>query len=474
MPSFIHDHFLLSNSYAERLYHEYAKDLPIIDFHNHLVPKDLAEDRVFGNISKLWLEGDHYKWRAMRANGIDERFITGRSNDWEKFLHWAITVPKTLRSPLYHWTHLELKRYFDVDELLNEKTARDLYDHCNAKAATAEFSVHNLLRRMNVEYLCTTEDPVCSLEWHKKIRQNFEIEVSAAFRPDPVLAIHDTATFRPYVETLGASADVDINSYDALRRALDARHVYFHASGTRLSDIALDWFTFVSVSDEDTDRIFRKAMASQPISESECNAFRTSVLVFLCELNDRRGWAQQFHMGALRNVNTKGTTEIGAACGFDAMNDLTYVGEIGKMLNTLECRGALAKSIFFNLNPRDNAAVIALINSFNDGKVEGKMQYGPPWWFLDQKDGIERHLNDLSAYGVLGNFIGMLTDSRSFLSFPRHEYFRRILCNTLGRDIQDGLIPFDEDLLKTTVQDICYYNVKRYLGLSKSRVGADG
>ncbi|MEX1239637.1 MAG: glucuronate isomerase [Cyclobacteriaceae bacterium] len=463
MQPFIHENFLLTNPYSERLYHDYAANLPIIDFHNHLVPKDIAEDRIFGDISKLWLEGDHYKWRAMRASGINEEYITGQGSDWEKFWNWSVTVPKTLRSPLYHWTHLELNRYFGVDKLLNEKSAREIYDHCNAQAATPQFSVKNLLRKMNVEYLCTSEDPTCTLEWHKKIRGDFEIEVGAAFRPDPVLAINNGPLFRNYMEALGDATGLEIDSYKPLCQALENRHEYFHGFGTRLSDIALDWFTFSAISDRDADRIFRKVISGKAISQLECNGFRTTMLTFLCELNDDRGWVQQFHMGALRSVNTRSTADIGAACGFDAMNDVTYVGDVAKLLDSLEMRKKLARSIFFNLNPRDNAAVLTLINSFNDGLVEGKMQYGPPWWFLDQKEGIETQLNDLSSYGVLGNFIGMLTDSRSFLSFPRHEYFRRILCDVLGKDIKAGLIPFDEGLLKATVENICYFNVKRYL-----------
>ena len=465
MLPFIHDNFLLTNKHGEKLYHEYASHLPIIDFHNHLLPADIAEDRVFGNISTLWLEGDHYKWRAMRASGIHERYITGDASDWEKFDRWSRTVPKTLRSPLYHWTHLELSRYFGVDTLLDSDSAREIYDHCNARAATSEFSVQNLLRKMKVEYLCTTEDPAYDLGCHQRIKENFEIEVCAAFRPDNVLNIAQPGVFKKYVQELGEAAGIEITCYSELCHALEVRHDFFHAFGARLADFALDWFVFSGITDAEADRIFTRALSGKAVDVHECNGFRTSILSFLCELNYDKGWAQQFHMGALRNVNLKGTQEVGAACGFDAMNDVTYVAEVGKFLNGMELRQKLGKSIFFNLNPRDNAAVLALINSFNDGSIEGKMQYGPAWWFLDQKDGIEKHLDDLSAYGVMGNFIGMLTDSRSFLSFPRHEYFRRILCNTLGKDLQDGLIPDDQDLLKRTVENICYYNVRNYLAL---------
>lgn len=465
MQGFIHDNFLLENNTAERLYHEYAKELPIIDFHNHLVPKDIAEDRLFGSIGSLWLEGDHYKWRAMRACGISEKYITGDGSDWEKFKRWAQTVPATLRSPLYHWTHLELKRYFGIDELLNPDTAYSIYEQCNEKAVSDAYSVRNLIRKMHVEYLCSMEDPIDNLGWHKAIQKDFEVTVSAAFRPDNVLSILNTGKFIAYIRRLEHTQDNVITNYNQLCDVLKNRHGYFADFGCTQADIALDWFTFSEANEIETDRIFRKALSGKQVSPEEAGAFRTSILSFLCELNHAADWVQQFHLGALRNVNSRGVKEIGEASGFDAINDVNYVGELGRFLDAMECRGKLAKSIFFNLNPRDNAALITLINSFNDGSVAGKMQYGPPWWFLDQKDGIERQLNDLSIYGVLGNFIGMLTDSRSFLSFPRHEYFRRILCNLVGRDVERGLVPADEELLKKLVQNISYYNSKSFLGL---------
>lgn len=463
MASFIHDNFLLTNKTAQNFYHNFAKHLPIIDFHNHLIPKDIAEDRVFGSIGKLWLEGDHYKWRAMRANGINEEYITGKVSDWEKFEKWAATVPKTLRNPLYHWTHLELQRYFGINTLLNPSTARDIFDDCNEKVKTSEYSVRNLLRKMNVEYLCSTEDPVDSLTWHNKISDDFEIKVSTAFRPDKILNILDNESFNKYIHQLEKVCDFEITNYQLLCQAFEKRHNFFHAFGSRLADFALDWFTFINVKDAEADRIFKKVLLSENISLYEADAFRTSLLSFLCELNHNKKWAQQFHLGAVRNINERGARELGEATGFDAMNDLSYIAEFGKFLNKLELKGKLAKSIFFNLNPRDNAAVATLINSFNDSSIEGKMQYGPAWWFLDQKDGIERQLNDVSAYGILGNFIGMITDSRSFLSFPRHEYFRRILCNMLGKEVEEGLIPDDKELLKNTIENICYYNAKKYL-----------
>jgi glucuronate isomerase len=465
MKGFINDQFLLQSKTARRLYHDYAEHLPIIDFHNHLAPKDIAEDRIFGNISSLWLEGDHYKWRAMRACGVREEYITGAADDWEKFEQWAHTVPKIIRSPLYHWTHLELKRYFGIDESLNPSTAREIYEQCNRQAEKPAFSVRNLLRKMKVEYLCSMEDPADHLIWHKEMKKDFEVTVSAAFRPDKMLDILHPVRFQAYLKQLEEAGDAEISDYDQLCQVLESRHNYFHDFGCRQGDIALDWFVFAETTREEADRIFKKARSGQPVSRAEADAFRTAMLSFVCGLNAEKNWVQQFHLGALRSINTRGTREIGEACGFDAVNDVPYVAELGKFLDSLECGGRLAKSIFFNLNPRDNAALITLIHSFNDGSFSGKMQYGPAWWFLDQQEGITQHLNDLSSFGVLGNFIGMLTDSRSFLSFTRHEYFRRILCNVLGADVEKGLIPADDEILKHTVENICYYNAKNYLGI---------
>lgn len=465
MHPFIHEDFLLSNNTARSYYHDYAKHLPIIDFHNHLAPKDIAQDRIFNNISQLWLEGDHYKWRAMRACGIEEASITGKSGDWEKFKAWATVVPKMLRNPLYHWTHLELFRYFGINELLCESSSKRIFDLCNQMVESPNYSVRNLLRKMNVEHLCSTEDPTDELNWHRKVAGDFEITFSAAFRPDRILNIYNNAAFNSYIQQLEKVCDNEIQNYKDLCDALEKRHNYFHDFGTRLSDIALDWFRFIEVNNSEADRIFKKAIQKNEVTLEESDAFRTSILSFICELNFNKHWAQQFHLGALRNVNMRAYYQFGDATGFDSIGDKPYVTELGKLLNKLELKGVLARSIFFNLNPKDNAALIALINSFNDSSVEGKMQYGPAWWFLDQKHGIEEHLNDVSVYGVLGVFIGMITDSRSFLSFPRHEYFRRILCNLLGTEVEDGLIPNDSSLIKTLVENICYFNAKKYLNL---------
>lgn len=460
---YINDDFLLTNPTARYLYHQYAKGLPVIDFHNHLPVKDMVDDRIFGNISTIWLEGDHYKWRAMRACGIDEYYITGAASDWEKFEKWAQTVPYLIRNPLYHWTHLELKRYFHIDELLDQRHAATIYDRCNEKLATADYSTRNLLRKANIEYLCTTEDPMTDLSWHQQLQADFEIGVSAAFRCDPILNIHEIGSFYRYVEALQHKVDCEIETFDQLCQVLERRHHDFHQFGCRLADFALDWFVFAEADSLTVNRIFGAARAGQSITRQEVNIFRTAILSFLCELNHVHSWAQQFHLGALRDVNLRGVNQVGQACGFDAINDVTYIAELGKFLNAMEQRQSLAKSIFFNLNPRDGSALAALVNTFNDGSIQGKMQYGPAWWFLDQKNGIEMQLNDFSIYGALGTFIGMLTDSRSFLSFTRHEYFRRILCNMLGSEMEAGLLPDEKSLLGETVENICYHNVKKYL-----------
>lgn len=470
MDSFINDDFLLRSESARILYHDCAKHLPIIDFHNHLSPKDIALDRIFDSITKLWLEGDHYKWRAMRSCGTNEEFITGTSSDWEKFQRWSSILPKLLLNPLYHWTHLELSRYFNIDILLNEASSRFVYDSCNEKVKSPEFSVRNLLRKMNVEYSCSTEDPINDLKWHRILAKEFEIAVSAAFRPDKLLNIDCGADFPDYLKNLSEVSQTEVSTFSTLCEAIEKRHNYFHEFGCRLSDIALDWFKFNRVNASEANRILRRVLQKKKINLEEINAFRTTMLIFLCELNHSKGWVQQFHIGALRNVNSRGKKAHGEASGFDSMNDVTFIPEIGKLLNSLESENKLSKSIFFNLNPRDNAALLALIQSFSDGLTDGKMQYGPAWWFLDNKEGIEQNLKEISIYSVLGNFIGMITDSRSFLSFVRHEYFRRILCNFLANEMNMGTIPSDFTLLKELVENICYHNVKKYLEITHMQI----
>lgn len=463
MTRFIHDHFLLRTKTAERLYHEIAEKLPIIDFHNHLIPKYMAEDRVFDTIGQLWLEGDHYKWRAMRSNGINEKFITGASSDWEKFKSWADTVPQTIRNPLYHWTHLELARYFDEYTILGPETAKGIYERCNEKVKSKAYSTRNLLRKMNVELLCTTEDPTDDLDHYKSMKNDFkDIKVTTSFRPDNVLNIKNTETFNEYMSKLEEASSTSISSYQDLCEAIKKRHDFFHDFGCCLSDIALDTFTYEDAQKSEIAQIFERARVNREIDKRSSDKFITAMLRFLCELNHNRNWVQQFHMGALRRVSERGVKQVGDACGFDSINDQPYIESLGNFLSQIEASGTLGKSIFYNLNPKDNAALATLVGNFNDGNEVGKMQYGPAWWFLDQKDGIEKQLNDVSTYGVLGNFVGMLTDSRSFLSFTRHEYFRRLLCDLIGWDVERGLIPDEDTILKPVIEGVCYHNAKNY------------
>jgi len=463
MKRFIGDHFLLHSKTAEILYHEYAKDLPIIDYHNHLPPEEIASDKNFENLTKIWLDGDHYKWRAMRANGIDEKYITGDADDFEKFQKWAETVPYTLRNPLYHWTHMELQEPFGIHTLLNKETASKIYEDCSEKLQTEQYSVRNLLRKANVEILCTTDDPIDSLEHHQKIKDSgFEIKVLPTFRADKAMAIEDVETFNIYVAALSKASDVDISNYDDFCEALKKRHDFFHEMGCRLSDHGLDCVYAEDYNEQEIITIFLKATLKKSLTEIEISKFKSAILVFLATLDQEKNWVQQFHLGALRNNNSSMMQKIGADGGYDSIGDVEQAKPLSKFLNKLEENGKLAKTILYNLNPKDSEVFAAMAGNFNSDAIAGKMQYGAAWWFLDQKDGMEKQINVLSNFGLLSRFVGMLTDSRSFLSYSRHEYFRRILCNLLGEDVERGELPNDIELLGKMVQDICYYNAKNY------------
>ncbi len=464
---FITEDFLLSGSTAARLYHEFAEDQPIVDYHCHLSPKEIAENRQFATLTQIWLAGDHYKWRAMRANGVDERFITGDAGDWEKFLAWARTVPATLRNPLYHWTHMELKRPFGITGiLLNEDTAREVWEHCNALLSQPAFSARGILDQMNVEVVCTTDDPVDSLEYHRQIRNDPEcpVMVKPAFRADMALNIERGRAFRAYVEKLGAAADIHITAYGEFLEAFRKRHAFFHREGCRLSDHGLETVYAEPFNDGEVATSFAKAMAGNDVDASGVLKFKSAVLLELCTLDHAAGWVQQFHLGALRNTNPRMFRVLGPDTGYDTIGEFEIGRPLVRLFGALEDRDALAKTIVYNLNPADNEMIATLIGNFQDGRTPGKMQYGSAWWFLDQKEGMERQLSALSNMGLLSRFVGMLTDSRSFLSFPRHEYFRRILCSLLGREIDQGLIPRDLDLVGKMVADICYGNARRYFG----------
>jgi glucuronate isomerase len=462
---FIHDNFLLTNKTSVELYHGFAKDQPIIDYHCHLSPGEIAENRQFDNMTQIWLAGDHYKWRAMRTNGVPERNITGDASDWEKFLAWARTVPKTIRNPLYHWTHLELKRPFGIsDVLLNETTAEVIWKRCNAKLAEEGFTTRGILKQMNVRLVCTTDDPIDSLEYHKQIEKdkNFNIRILPAFRADMAMNIERGAAFKNYVEKLASAADVHITSYREFLEALRKRHSYFNSQGCRLSDHGLETVYVEDFTSKEIDSIFKNALTGKLIDGSSVLKFKSAVLFELCLLDHGAGWVQQFHLGAIRNTNLRMFRELGPDTGYDSIGDFRIAQPLIRLLGKLDENDYLAKTIIYNLNPADNEIMATLIGNFQDGKTPGKIQYGSAWWFLDQKDGMERQINSLSNMGLLSQFVGMLTDSRSFLSYPRHEYFRRVLCNLLGEEIEKGLIPNDLNLIGGMIKDICYNNACRY------------
>lgn len=459
---FIHDNFLLENKYAEELYHNYAKNQPIIDYHNHLSPQLIAEDHIFDNITKVWINGDHYKWRAMRTLGVNEKFITGDASDKDKFLQWGKTVPYTMRNPLYHWTHLELARYFDINELLNEKSAASIYEQASAKVNSQDFSTRNLLRKVKAEFVCTTEDPIDNLEFHQQLaKSDFEVKVSTAFRPDKAILITNDG-YNKYVDKLGQVAGIEINTYTDLCDALKNRIAYFDKNGSKLSDHGLEHIYFENFTENEINTIFKKKRENATLTNEEALKFQSAILLFLSETYHEFGWVQQFHLGALRNNNVRMHRNLGPDTGWDSIGDYSQAQKLSAFLNALDSKDKLTKTIIYNLNPADNEVMATMIGNFNDGSVKGKVQFGSGWWFLDQKDGMTKQLNALSNMGLISCFIGMLTDSRSFLSFPRHEYFRRILCNLLGDEIQRGELPADMEWIGKMVADISYNNAKEY------------
>ncbi len=472
---FLTDDFLLHSETARRLYHDYAKNLPIIDYHNHLPPNEIAEDKIFSNISKVWLNGDHYKWRAMRTCGVNEKFITGDATDEQKFEKWAETVPYTMRNPLYHWTHLELQRYFDEHRLLKPDTATSIFETTSKKLNSPEYSTQNLLRKMNVEVVCTTDDPTDNLYSHKLLALSFEpsrdgsklkanssrLKMLPSFRPDKFILI-DAPTFLGSIEKLGKLIGSDINTIDDLLNGLKQRADFFASLGCKLSDHGLEHLYAEDFTDATANKAFQKAREGKILTDKEANVFKSCMLHHLGVMYYNLGWTQQFHLGALRNNNKRALSQLGADTGWDSIGDFKQAQALSKFLNMLEENNALAKTIIYNLNPSDNEIFGTMIGNFNDGSMVGKVQWGSAWWFLDQKDGMTKQINALSNMGMLSQFVGMLTDSRSFLSFPRHEYFRRLLCNLFGDDVTHGELPNDIEWLGKLTQDICYYNAKRY------------
>ena len=466
---FIHDDFLLQTRTARRLYHEFAEPEPILDYHCHLPPRDIALNRQFKNLFEIWLEGDHYKWRAMRANGVAERFCTGDAEPFAKFQAWAATVPQTLRNPLYHWTHLELARYFGINELLNEASAARIWKRANERLAGCELTTQGILKKFQVRALCTTDDPTDDLKHHAAIAgTKLATRVLPAFRPDKALQVQQPANFNEWINRLAEVSNVEISDYRSFIEALRRRHDYFHQHGCRLSDHGLNHCYSDFCSDTTAAAIFAKARNGTAASPQEHGQFSANLMLLFGQLDAEKAWVKQLHLGPLRNNNTRLLRQLGPDTGYDCIGDFPQATALVAYLDRLEQENALPKLIVYNNNPADNYAFASIVGSFQDGKTPGRIQFGSGWWFLDQKEGIEWQLNALSNIGLLSRFVGMITDSRSFMSYPRHEYFRRVLCNLIGRDMENGEIPDDQALVGTMIRNICYANARDYFGLEVS------
>ena len=467
----IHDDFLLQTKTARRLYHNFAAPEPIFDYHCHISPKDIAENRQFKNLFEIWLEGDHYKWRAMRSNGVAEKYCTGNAQPFEKFKAWAATVPHTLRNPLYHWTHIELARYFDIHELLDESSAARIWNQANEQLATPGLTTHGILKKFRVTHVCTTDDPVDDLRYHKQFAASgHSSRMLPAFRPDKALTVNQPDGFNAWVRQLAAASNIDISSFSDLLDALRQRHDFFHANGCRLSDHGMNQ-CFADFCDEKVAAaIFAKVRKGKAASPEEHSKFATFMMVFFGQLDAAKGWTKQLHLGALRNNNTRLLTQLGPDTGFDSIGDFPQAIALSAYLNRLDTDNTLPKTIIYNLNPADNHIFATMIGNFQDGTLPGKVQYGSGWWFLDQKEGMEMQLNALSNLGLLSRFVGMVTDSRSFMSYPRHEYFRRTLCNLIGRDIEHDEIPDDDSLVGSMIRNICYSNARSYMNFPEPKI----
>ena len=458
------ENFLLHSELSQHLYHNIAENLPIIDYHCHLPVQEIAENKKFENITRIWLYGDHYKWRAMRTNGINEKYCTGDATDWEKFYAWAETVPFTIRNPLYHWTHLELKNPFGItDRLLNKETAKSIWDDCNLLLLKDEFTTQGLLKKFNVEVVCTTDDPIDSLEYHKKLKDSkFSVKIIPAFRPDKGMAVEDQKSFLTWVNKLQNVSGTNISNFSSYIEAIRKRHDYFHSMGCRLSDHGLETAYADEYTSMQINKIFEKILLNKKLTAVEILKFKSAMMHEFGIMDYEKGWVQQLHLGALRNNNTRFYKTIGPDTGFDSIGDFEIARPLSRFLDNLDVENKLPKTILYNINPRDNELMATMIGNFQDGTIPGKLQFGSAWWFMDQLDGMKKQIDALSNLGLLSRFIGMLTDSRSFLSYTRHEYFRRLLCSILGDDVEKGLIPDDKILLEELVKNICYYNAKSY------------
>ncbi|MVT08611.1 glucuronate isomerase [Chitinophaga sp. ysch24] len=469
MKKFMDEHFLLNTATAQRLYHDYARDMPIIDYHCHLPPAQIAADTQFENITQAWLYGDHYKWRAMRTNGVHESFCTGNRSDWEKFEKWAATVPYTLRNPLYHWTHLELQRYFDVNDILSSKSAAAIFKATNEQLQSSAYSTRNLLRKMNVAVVCTTDDPADTLEHHRQLKEDgFEIPILPAFRPDMAMNVDDPAKYNQYLTRLEKASGITIRTYNDLLDALKNRHDFFASMGCSVSDHGIEEIYAEDFLEKEIDAIFLKVRGNNVLTVAEARQFKSALLLQLAEWDWEKGWVQQYHLGALRNNNSRMMRLLGPDTGWDSIGDFSQARALARFLDRLDSQDKLARTILYNLNPADNELMATMIGNFNDGSVAGKVQFGSAWWFLDQKDGMTRQLNALSNMGLISRFVGMLTDSRSFLSYPRHEYFRRLVCDLFGQEVESGELPNDVEWIGKVIQDICYYNAQQYFNWKPS------
>lgn len=465
MKPFLDENFLLKTKTAQTLYHEYAQKMPLIDYHCHLSPQQIAENMQFRNLTDAWLSGDHYKWRAMRTNGVDESYCTGNKTDEEKFMKWAETVPYTMRNPLYHWTHLELQRYFGVKEILNPSSAKGIYEQCSSMLQESTYSTQGLIQKMNVRVICTTDDPIDNLEWHQKIKDsNFSVKVFPAFRPDKAMEVNNTASFALYVKKVEEVTNASISNLSDYLVALKNRHDFFATMGCNVSDHGLEEIYAEEYTEKEVELIFIKALAGNDLSWIEQRKFKSAMLVHFAVWDWEKGWIQQYHLGALRNNNARMLQQLGPDTGWDSIGDFSQAAALARFLNKLDSKDQLTKTIIYNLNPADNELMATMIGNFNDGSVAGKVQYGSGWWFLDQKDGMERQISALSNMGLISRFVGMLTDSRSFLSYPRHEYFRRIVCNLFGNEIEEGELPNDIAWTGKIIQDICFNNANQYFG----------